>query len=272
MSCGRVRKGIDVGWTQIIDDELENLKMGVLNLPEGMSYSLKSGHMEYAIVLVYGECFIQVSDELEGVLGPRKDPFSHLASALFLSRDSECIIEAKKDSLIGIGQAPAKEKIEAKLISPNDVKVGHRGVDNWSREVRFVCWSDNTKGNLLIAGETVTPSGNWSTIPPHRHDYYKPGEEVPYEEIYFFQFSRPQGYGLIWQFDDDRNMDQAFSLKSNDAAYMSKGYHPTVCGPGSQLYHLTYISGPYRKSQSSVHKDYEFLLEQSNMDNPFRDK
>ncbi len=135
--------------------------------------------------------------------------------------------------------------------------------------MRLVCWSDNTQGNQLIAGETLTPSGNWSTIPPHRHQYEIPGAEIPYEEAYFFQFSKPQGYGLIWQFDDEGEMDQAFSLRSNDLAYMGGGYHPTACGPGADLYHLTFIAGPHRKSMSNVHPDFRFLLDENNLENPY---
>ena len=60
------------------------------------------------------------------------------------------------------------------MITPTDVKSGMRGADNWRREVRMVCWSDNTRGEMLLAGETCTPSGNWSTVPPHRHQYDVP--------------------------------------------------------------------------------------------------
>jgi 5-deoxy-glucuronate isomerase len=115
----------------------------------------------------------------------------------------------------------------------------------------------------------VTPSGNWSTMPPHRHQYDIPGQEVPYEEVYCFQFTKPQGFGLVWQFDDEGRMDQAFSVKSNDVVFMDKGYHPVVCGPGASFYQVTLIVGPYRMSKSRVHEDYKFLLEESSIDNPY---
>jgi len=269
MGSGRIRKEIKNGWTQLIDNELSYMKVGVLSLEEGQQHTIETGKCEYACVLIKGECEVDLESGLEGVLGPRKNPFEAMPYGLFASREEKITFTAKGPTTIGIAYSPAEKKTAAKIITPQEVGGGKRGLGNWEREVHFVCWTDNTEGNLLIAGETCTPSGNWSTIPPHRHQYDIPGSEVPYEEAYLFQFSKPQGYGISWQFDDEGEMDQAFSLKANDVLYMDKGYHPTVCGPGASLYHLTFIAGPYRMSKSSVHKDFKFLLEENNMENPY---
>lgn len=269
MPCGRKRTPIAQGWTPLIDGELRNLAMGVLQLAPGDMYGFATGVREHAIVLISGLCDVELSSGLAGSLGPRQDPFADPPYGLFVSRDDRVTVVAREPTCLGIGSAPAVLALPPTLVPPAMTKSGARGIGNWQRTVRFVCWSDNTQGNYLIAGETVTPSGNWSTIPPHRHQYDIPGEEIPYEEIYFFRFSKPQGFGVIWQFDDDGRMDQAFSLRTNDAAYMGEGYHPTVCGPGADLYHLTFISGPDRKSRSSVHPDYRFLLDEHNLENPY---
>lgn len=269
-SCGRIRKEIEKGWIQITDGELQNLEMGVLSLEAGDKYTLHTKEREYAIVLIQGECEVRLERGLTAILGPRRNPFEEMPFGVFLSRDESVMFSAKEKSLFGIGNSPAKNKMANALITPDKVEKMVRGSDNWTREVRKVCWSDNTEGNLLLAGETCTLSGNWSTIPPHRHQYDVEGEEAPYEEIYFFQFSHPKGFGLIWQFDDEWEMDQAFSLKTNDAAYMSKGYHPVVCGPGTTLYQLTFMAGPRRISKARIHKDYQFLLDEKNMANQYK--
>jgi len=268
VSCGRARKEVTQGWTPIVDGELANLRMGVLNLAAGGDYSLATGESEYAIVLVEGELSAKLADGTDAVLGPRSNPFEELPHALSVSRDETVTFRASLDSFLAIGSAPAEVKKANTVITPADVQSDIRGADNWSREVRKVCWSDNTEGNLLLAGETVVQSGNWATIPPHRHQYDRPGEEVPYEEIYFFRFSRSEGYGLIRQFDDE--MDQAFTLKTNDAAYMDSGYHPVVCSPGSMMYQLTLMAGPHRISKASLHPDYEYLLDEKAMENQYR--
>lgn len=269
MACGRIRKPIGNGFTLLIDNELSNIKMGTLRLIRGQSYTIETKDREYAFVLISGSCLVKIKDGEDGIIGPRPNPFEHKPYGVFATREESLTFCANEDTFIGFASSFAKEKKLTKIITPEQTGGGKRGAGNWQRDVRFVCWSDNTQGNMLIAGETCTPSGNWSTIPPHRHQYFDKDHEVPYEEVYFFQFSKPQGFGMAWQFDDEGIMDQAFSLKTNDVLYMDKGYHPTACAPGAMLYHLTFISGPYRMSKSRVHKDFEFLLDENDMENPY---
>lgn len=267
--CGRIRKPLQEGWTALVEHELSYLTTAALQLRAGQSYTLATGQREYALVLVGGECRVTIEGGESGTLGPRGNPFAEMPSGMMVSRDETVRITAVQDSLLGAGSSPAAVKKRSGIVTSDQTRRANRGTGNWAREVRFVCWSDNTDGNLLIAGETVTPSGNWSTIPPHRHQYDIEASEVPYDEAYFFRFSKPQGFGVAYQFDDEGQLDQAFSLRTNDTLYMGYGYHPTGCAPGADLYHLTFIAGPKRKSQSSVHKDFRFLLEEHRMENPF---
>jgi 5-deoxy-glucuronate isomerase len=248
---------------------LQTLGVAALRLEAGQTFDFDTGAHEFALVRVHGNCEVSLASGLTAPFGPRRDPFQDLPFGLMVSRGERVKLTARASSLIGAGRAPAERAMPPTLITPDTAIVATRGVGNWQRTVRLVCWSDNTQGNQLIAGETLTPSGNWSTIPPHRHEFDVPGSEVPYEEAYFFQFSKPQGYGLIWQFDDAGEMDQAFSLRNDDLAYMGGGYHPTACGPGADLYHLTFIAGPQRKSQSSVHPYFRFLLDEHDPQNPY---
>jgi 5-deoxy-glucuronate isomerase len=268
-SCGRIRKTIRTGWNQIIDGELDNMDMGVLQLAPGETYSLQTQDREYAIVLIQGECQAELPGAQTAWLGPRADPFRDMPHGIFISREETVGFLARAESLLGIASSPAQQKLANSIITPDRVDAGIRGADNWTREVRKICWSDNTQGNLLLASETITPSGNWSTVPPHRHQYDVPGEEAQYEEIYFFRFSHPHGYGLTWQFDDEGGMDQAFSLKTNDAVYHNVGYHPVVCSPGTTLYQLTFMAGPRRISKARIHLDYQYILDEKAMENQY---
>ena len=48
----------------------------------------------------------------------------------------------------------------------------------------------------LIAVEVLTPGGNWSSYPPHKHDEDIPGVETALEEIYYFEVAGDGGFGL----------------------------------------------------------------------------
>ncbi len=269
LSCGRVRNEIGDGLTEIINTELVNLNMSTLKIDSEQTISFITKDQEFTIVLIQGECEIKLQSGDGGLLGPRNNPFKDMPYAMLVTIDENVSITAKKPSFLVIGNSPSQKKMENKIISPKEVSKAIRGTENWKREVRKIIWSDNTRGNQLIVGETCTFSGNCSTVPPHRHQYDIPGQEVPYEEIYFFQFSHPKGRGLIWQFDEETGFDQAFSLKTNDAVYMNGGYHPVVCMPGSTLYHLTLMAGPHRISQASIHPDYQYLLDEKNIFNQY---
>ena len=269
MVCGRVRKQLGAGWTPLVDGQLANLRVGVLRLGAGETHAFGTGERECAVVLVRGHCAMTTVDGPDFEAGPRPDPFEHKPSGAFVSRDETVRVVAREDSLVAIASAPAERKTANTWMSSDDVRQVERGEGAWGRSVRFVFWPDNSEGNMLLVGETVTPPGHWSTMPPHRHDVYTEGEEMSYEEAYLLQFSRPQGFGLIWQFDDDGEMDQAFSLRDGDAAYMGEGYHPVSCSPAATLYHLTFMAGPRRLSQARLHPDYRFLVEEQGMANPF---
>ena len=267
MNCGRIRKPIAEGWNQLTNRELNNQELALLTLKKGASYSLSTQDCEYSLVILEGAVSFAVQSGLRGELGPRKNVFEDLPEGLLLTRDEDVLLTAITDCQLGVHYAPAPRKYQNYLMKKEDIRVNERGADNWRRTVRKVFWNDNSEGNVLLTGETVTYPGNWSTMPPHRHQFFEEGKEMPYEEGYLFKFSHPKGFGLIYQFDDQ--MDQAFSLKTDDVAYVGGGYHPVVAAPGSYLYHLTCMAGPKRLSQARVHADYEYLLHEQGMENQF---
>ena len=49
--------------------------------------------------------------------------------------------------------------------------------------------------NLLVV-EVVTPAGNWSTYPPHKHDRDAFPDETLLEEPHHHRLTPAQGYGV----------------------------------------------------------------------------
>ena len=102
---------------------------------------------------------------------------------------------------------------------------------------------DRCDAEYLLVGETLNPPGNWSSSPPHKHEYNNLPEESDHEEIYFFKVDPEQGFGIQRLYTDDRELDEACVVENNDAVIISKGYHPVVAAPGYSLYYLWVLAG-----------------------------
>ena len=272
----RYRIPLIPGLTDILDQKPSGLSVAAFSGPAGTTEAIQTNDHECALTLVHGTVLVEMEGERPILLGPRPDPFTHMAHALLVSGHKKLRMTAKEPTLVIIASSPAGRAYPTQVIRPSDVRVSERGEQNWCRQVRLVCWSDNTQGEQLLIGETVTPSGNWSSVPPHRHQEFVDGDEgpleVPYEEAYFFRFSRPQGFALSRHFDIDESVDQSITIRSGDLLHVKQGYHPVVCAPGASFYHLTMMAGPHRRSAASIHPDYRFLVGDKETNNPFRNQ
>jgi 5-deoxy-glucuronate isomerase len=106
-----------------------------------------------------------------------------------------------------------------------------------------------------VAVEVVAPSGNWSGVPPHKHDTYLPGIESNLEEVYYFELAPDRAYTPFGEVDpiayfrtysgDDREMDELFEIRSGDIVLVPYGYHgPAAAMPGYDLYFMNVMAGP----------------------------
>ncbi|MFD8718858.1 5-deoxy-glucuronate isomerase [Streptomyces sp. NPDC059629] len=73
------------------------------------------------------------------------------------------------------------------------VPVELRGRGGCSPQVNGFGAADGFGCDRLFAVEVLTPGGNWSSFPPHKHDEYRPGAEPALEEIYHFEFTDHEG-------------------------------------------------------------------------------
>jgi 5-deoxy-glucuronate isomerase len=87
--------------------------------------------------------------------------------------------------------------------------------------------------------EVLTPGGNWSSYPPHKHDEDRPGEAV-LEEIYYFETQ-----GLAYQRVYGPGIDVQAEISTGDIVLIPNGYHgPSMAAPGYDLYYLNVLGGP----------------------------
>jgi 5-deoxy-glucuronate isomerase len=149
---------------------------------------------------------------------------------------------------ISIGGALGKPGVPPHLIDGQAIVEKTIGKDNWTRTV-FTHIADNIPAAHLICGETVNRPGGWSSCPPHKHDISNPPQEVPMEEIYFFQVAPEQGFGfqrIYTQKHDSDPFDLSFAVEHGDTILIPRGYHPVAACPGYTLNYTWILAGEGR--------------------------
>jgi len=140
------------------------------------------------------------------------------------------------------------------LIEPDQVRTGKWGISNFSRSFRQILVQGQHPGrrvSRLIVGETLTPSGNWSTYPPHRHEHDNLPDEVFMEEMYYFRVAPNDGWGLAKYYTDDGSIDEVYTVRDDTILMMPSGYHTVVSAPGYTTYYLWFLAGNTR-TQATV--------------------
>ena len=228
------------------DADLEMIGFGIVSLAAGETYSVGDDGKETALVILSGTGTISGDGFAYKDIGQRKNVFEGKPASVYFPAGNKFEIESKTDLEVAICQAPSDRDGRPLLISPENVKSVTIGKDNWTRDAYLIVDDDVPAHNLFI-GEAIVPSGNWGSFPPHRHDKDDLPDEVDMEEIYFFRFDRPGGFGIQKIYTDDRTIDETLTVEENDTALLPEGYHPVVTAPGYSMYYLWIMAGAARK-------------------------
>jgi 5-deoxy-glucuronate isomerase len=134
----------------------------------------------------------------------------------------------------------------------SDVSVEVRGGGRATRQVTNVATPDSyAAADRICVCEVITPGGNWSSWPPHRHDGI--GDcPTTNEEIYYFRIGKeeslhgdPEGTGLFRVYTVDGGVDETVTIKDGDTYLVPQGYHgPTAAAPDYPMYFLNVLAGP----------------------------
>jgi len=182
------------------------------------------------------------------VLGPRANVFSEYPHALYLPPRTRFRVSAGQQTELADGRAPARRRLEARVIRPEDCGFEIRGGGNASRQIVDIMPPGFPADRLMIC-EVFTPAGNWSSYPPHKHDTDRPPEEVKLEEIYYYRFNNRDAYGFQRLYDS-RN-DRTLTVRHGDVVLIRRGYHPFVTAYGYDAYYLNVLAGTRRSMAAS---------------------
>lgn len=232
-------------------------------LVAGKEWTFASGENELAIVLLSGAISVRSTrGSWHGL--KRKNVWTSAATALYLPRHTEFTLVADRDSEFAVTWVPTEEDHEPWLIQPGDVAISVRGGDNVSRQINDLLPPDSPVHRLVLV-EVYTPSGNWSSYPPHKHDVHIEDEagqliEADLEEVYFYKLDKPEGYAYQRVYTDENSplqqagypIDVLVKAQNNCAVLVPEGYHPVVSAPGYTTYYLNVLAG---SAQSLANQD-----------------
>lgn len=217
----------------------------VFRLQPGQALARETGDSEICLVLVSGKAAVSGGGVDFGLIGERMSPFEGSPWSVYVPARSSWQVVAETELELGVCAAPGKGGLPARLIAPADVGEETRGTSSNTRHVRNILPEGAPAESLLVV-EVVTPAGNWSSYPPHKHDRNALPAESYLEETYYHRLSPPQGYALQRVYTDDRSLDEAMVVEDRDVVLVPRGYHPVGAAHGYDLYYLNVMAGPVR--------------------------
>jgi 5-deoxy-glucuronate isomerase len=238
--------------------EFELLSFQTRKFAPGEVFSSKTGDRELGIVMLGGVCSVRSSAGDFASVGRRSDVFAGLPHVLYLPILCDFELKADTDCDIAFCYCKAEERFPAKLIAPEEVRVEIRGGGNATRQINHMIEPTFAAHRLLVC-EVYTPSGNWSSYPPHKHDVHNPPGEVDLEEIYYYRIDRPEGYAIQRVYTKDRRLDATLTVRNGQLVLIPEGYHPVVAAHGYNVYYLNALAGSARSMAASDDPDYAWV-------------
>jgi 5-deoxy-glucuronate isomerase len=239
------------GWTYC--------SLRILSLPPGGRAAFATGPEEMLVLPLSGSATVTADGEQLDLAG-RTSVFSGISDFAYLPIEAVVTISSAAGGRFALPGALASRRLPARRGEPDAVPVELRGTGQTSRQVNNFCAPEVFDCDKLVAVEVLTPAGNWSSYPPHKHDRAGTGEAV-LEEIYYFEIDeRERGTGMAYQrvysSGPDRQIDVLAEVRSGDTVLVPHGYHgPSMAAPGHHLYYLNVLAGPAEQRSMSFSFD-----------------
>ena len=239
----------------------------VFMLKSGESLEQKTGVREICLVLVSGKANIKTSYESWNNLGKRLSVFDRKSIAegippyaVYVPNNDEFVVESLTDVELAVCSAPGLGNFAARLIKPEDTVYETRGQRTNTRHVCNILPETADADNLLVV-EVITPNGNWSSYPPHKHELDNLPRESALEETYYHRLNPPQGFAFQRVYTDDLSLDETMTVHDHDVVMVPRGYHPVGAPHGYDLYYLNVMAGPKRIWKFHNDPKHEWIVE-----------
>jgi 5-deoxy-glucuronate isomerase len=253
-------------WAVVVDDTMDGWTYTGLYagaLVSGEARGLSTGTRELVVVPLSGSVDVRCTESTGATsrtrLAGRSSVFAGPTDVAFVPRNSDVVLEAAEPCRVALAVAVVPEQPLGRVpsfqhLAAAEVPVELRGAGQASREVRNFGVPGVLDAEALIACEVITPGGNWSSYPPHKHDTRRDGVESQLEEIYYHEVqaapSAPEGadpmaYLRVYGTSGGEEIDVLAEVRSGDVVLVPFGWHgPAMAVPGYDLYYLNVMAGP----------------------------
>ena len=248
-----VVKPVRAGWRY--------LTFSTRRIRAGTGITVGSGPSETAVVVLSGR---DVDVRGVGTLPGRTSPFAGLPSAVYVPAGHRQRIRAREDTELALASAPLSGRegvaTDPILIMADEIRVEIRGAGNATRQINHIIDPDFPADRLEVV-EVLTPSGNWSSWPPHKHDVDDMPAEAVLEEVYHYRFRRPEAWAIQRVYRADRSRDGIWEVRDGDVVIVPDGYHPFSAAHGDDAYYLNALAGDRRTMACSFDPDLDWVRE-----------
>ena len=233
----------------------------LLKLAPGERASEDTADREVCLVLISGKARVSAGDLDTGVIGERMSPFEGKPYSVYVPAGSSWSVVAETPLTLAVCSSPGVAGARpARLIGPDATSQETRGKGSNVRHVTNILPEGDPADSLLVV-EVITPGGNTSSYPPHKHDRDALPEESFLEETYYHRLNPPQGFAFQRVYTDDRSLDETMTVEDGDVTLVPKGYHPCAAIHGYDLYYLNVMAGPKRTWRFYNAPEHAWLLQ-----------
>lgn len=240
---------VEAGW--------DHTGLDVMTLAPGESRVITGREFEWLVLPLSGQVRVECGGALVFLVG-RRGPFDGTTDYAYVPVGSSFTITSPAGARIALPHARADEPLPFRRIPAEETVFELRGAGSCSRQVNNFATPSVLNARSIMACEVLTPAGNWSSYPPHKHDEHIDGWESQLEEIYYFELrpqgdspasAKPFGYQRVYG-TQDRPINLLAEVRSGDVVLVPHGYHgPAMAPPGYDMYYLNVMAGPGRHRQ-----------------------
>jgi 5-deoxy-glucuronate isomerase len=229
----------------------------VIRLGPGDTRSLLLGRDEAVVVPLSTVALAARVDGTPYALHGRPDVFANVPDYLYVGRGRTLELSAPDGGDVAIATAPARTDRPTVHIPASSVAVEARGAGRATRQVTNFLTPDVPIPDRLCCCEVLTPPGNWSSHPPHKHDDAASGVEAVLEEIYYFRIDGGTGaFGVHRTYDLAEGWDVAVPVRTDDVFLVPRGYHgPCMASPEHGMWYLNVLAGPGEARSMAITDD-----------------